>query len=97
MEPAEPRHGEIDELLDLIRVGDVGLLEGGRRAELRRHLLAARGIHVGDHDLGAFLDEELDGCAADAARAARDDRDLSRQFLAHSSVGPPRRPGSVLG
>ena len=59
-------------------------MKAAARAELRRHLFAARGIDVRDDDLGAFLHEELDRGLADAARAARDDRDLSGQFLAHS-------------
>ena len=72
VEPAEARHGEVDERLHLVRVGDVGPPEGGGVTELRRHLFAARRVHVGDDHLRAFFDEELDRRAADAGGTARD-------------------------
>jgi len=62
--------------LYLVRVGDVRLLEGGRPAELCCQRVAARGIHIRDHDLGAFFYEELDRGAAETAGAAGDDRDF---------------------
>ena len=43
--------------------------------------LAELVLHVGDHDRGALGDEPLDDAAADARRAAGDDRDLACQFL----------------
>ena len=60
MEPAEALDREVDERLHLVGVGDVGALERGRVAELGRQLLAALGVDVGDDDLRAFLDEQLD-------------------------------------
>ena len=64
MQPAEVRDGEVDERLDLIGVGDVGLLERDRVAELRRQRFAALDVGVGDDDLRALVHE--------AARPSRD-------------------------
>ena len=80
VEPAEALDREVDHGLDLVGVGDVGLLERGRRAELRRQRLAAVAVDVGDDDLRAFLDEQLDDAAAQPAGATGDDRDLPREL-----------------
>ena len=72
--------------LNLGLIGDIGLLKHGIAAELGGQRLAALGIHIGDHHLGALGDEQLDGGAPDAARPARDDRDLAAQFLGHFTL-----------
>ena len=40
VEPAESGDGEVDQLLDLLRVGHIGPLEGGRLAQRLGQLLA---------------------------------------------------------
>ena len=60
VEPAEALDREVDGRLHLVGVGDVGLLERGRVAELGGQRLAALGVDVGDDDPRAFGDEALD-------------------------------------
>ena len=86
VEPAELGDGGVDQRLNLGLIGDIGLLKHGIAAELGGQRLAALGIHIGDHHLGALGDEQLDGGAPDAARPARDDRDLAAQFLGHFTL-----------
>src|SRR6266536_2336472 len=80
VKPAELLDGEVDRPLNLVGVDDVGRLEGDGGAELGRQRLATRGVDVGDDDAGTFLDEKLDGRAAETARASRDGRNLSREL-----------------
>ena len=86
VEPTEMLDREVDELLDFVRVGNVGPLERGCRAKRRRQLLAPLRVHVGDDDLRSFRHEQLSGGAADPAGAPRDDRDLPRKLLAHRQL-----------
>src|SRR5439155_1053966 len=94
MQSAEVRHREVDELLHLIGVADVGLLERRRGTDLSYERFTGRGVDVGDDDLGPLLHEELHDPATDAAGAAGDDRDLARKLLAHASISS--RPVSPL-
>jgi len=64
VEAAELRHGKVDQGLDFVRAGDISLLETTNRAHCCRQFLAARGIDIGDHDPGPFMQEKLNGCAA---------------------------------
>ena len=88
---AEAFDGEVDEVLDLRRLGDVGPLERGRRAEGGSQGTAPIGIDVGDDDAGSFLHEELSGRPADPARAAADDGDPSSELAAHRESSTPFR------
>ena len=90
VEPAELLDREVDGRLHVVGVAHVGALERDRVTELRRQLLAAPFVDVGDDDLRAFGDEPLDRRPADAAGAAGDDRDLARE-----SSPMVRRPLSI--
>ena len=79
VEPAELAHHALDEGVDLGRVADV---EGHRQrlaavpGDLTRRRFGAGGVDVTQRDRGALGREQLRGRAPDAARAARDRRDL---------------------
>jgi len=83
--------GGPEERVHLVLVGDVDPDE--RRevgpAELADQLVAAPLVDVTDHDLGALLDEPLDGRQPDARAAAGDDGDLALDASCHvrSSLG----------
>ena len=71
VEPAELLDREVDDRLHLVGVGDVGLLERGRRAELRGQRLAALGVDVGDDDLRALLARSTRRCRDRCRRRRR--------------------------
>jgi len=60
VQPAEMVDGAVDQRLDLVALRDVGLLEDHVGAELIGQRLPAGFVPVGDGDLGALLDEQLD-------------------------------------
>ena len=102
--------GGLHELVGRVALGQVAREDGGLAADLRRRLLGDVAVEVVDDDLGAVLDEQLGGRAADAARRAGDDRHLvvedshlflvsCSRFLRAPTVGATqassRRRGSV--
>ena len=79
VEPAVAGHGEVHRRGDLGLVGDVAA--GVGRAEVGGEGVAQVVLDVGEHDLGAVLDELFRGRLADAAGAARDHGHLAGQPL----------------
>jgi hypothetical protein len=92
VELPELAHGPVDNGGDVGLARDVGM-DVDERAPV---LLLERGtlfvVDVGGDDLCALGDEELSAAATDAARRARDHRDLALQPICHGScpfVRPP--------
>ena len=81
--------GEINGALHLVGIGDVRPLEPGGATECACQLLACVDVDIGDDDLGAFLNEELDRGLPDAAGAAGDDGDLAVELTRHLGVLDP--------
>jgi hypothetical protein len=71
------RDHPVERPLDALLVADVGLDE--EQSEFGRGRRPAFDVAVEDRDVGSRLRVDLADPAADALRAARDDRDLSRQ------------------
>ena len=92
VEPAVGEHRRVDGAPDGRLVGDVGrdrdrAAETIRGHELVCHLLRAVGVQVGDDDVRSALGEHARGRAADAARAAGDERDLPAQLALRRRLG----------
>src|SRR5262249_39956326 len=95
VEAAEARHRGVDGGLHLLGVGDVDRLENGRVAQLLGEGGAAVGVHVGDDNVRALLDEPLDHPAAEPARTAGHDRDLAVEITHGYEISSIQKSGVV--
>jgi len=88
VEPSELRDGEVDSLLDIRLSGNVGPDETHTGSEFGRERFTRFFRSTREDDAGALLNEQADRSFADAARPARDDRDLALHPCAHTPSLP---------
>ena len=83
IEPAEPLGGGVDRAFDVSFNAHVALNETRRSTDAFGDGAAGVLIAPGEDDFRTFFDEQLDRCLADAAGAARNDRDLAVEPVPH--------------